>query len=174
MPEACHALGKCCRRTFPGPWKFAENFSTNEFGTADCKRGRRKGATSKNVKKCQKVFRHFSTKSFSKSFLTFFDNFRAAPFFWPLLQKIRWAGQPHKFFDVRPHSARCKTSGNRKRWRQTGLRQSTRATPIDDTDPTEIQYRPRKPHGLAKHSRILCKREADRNLSIDHTSSIRI
>ena len=45
--------------------------------SADCKRGRRKGATSNNVKNRQKV---------SKSFSTLFDNFRAAPFFWPLLQ----------------------------------------------------------------------------------------
>ena len=36
--------------------------------SADCKRGRRKGATSKNVKNRQKV---------SKSFSTLFDNFRA-------------------------------------------------------------------------------------------------
>ena len=34
--------------------------------------------------------------------------------------------------------------------------------PIDDRRPdTEIQYRPRKPHGLAKPSRLLSKREAD-------------
>ena len=45
--------------------------------SADCKRGRRKGATSKNVKNRQKV---------SKSFSTLFDTFRAAPFFRPLLQ----------------------------------------------------------------------------------------
>ena len=38
------------------------------FLSADCKRGRRKGATSKNVKNRQKV---------SKSFSTLFDNFRA-------------------------------------------------------------------------------------------------
>ena len=37
------------------------------FCSADCKRGRRKGATSKNVKNRQKV---------SKSFSTLFDNFR--------------------------------------------------------------------------------------------------
>ena len=36
--------------------------------SADCKRGRRKGATSKNIKNRQKV---------SKSFSTLFDNFRA-------------------------------------------------------------------------------------------------
>ena len=66
--------------------------------TADRKRGRRKGATSKNVKKCQKYFRHFSTIFFaqgkkevknrqkvSKYFSTLFDNFRAAPVFRPLL-----------------------------------------------------------------------------------------
>ena len=53
--------------------------------------------TSKIVKKCQKVFRHFSTifaqgkkrqkivKKRQKSFSTLFDNFRAAPFFRPLL-----------------------------------------------------------------------------------------
>ena len=38
------------------------------FHSADCKRGRRKGATSKNVKNRQKV---------SKSFSTLFDSFRA-------------------------------------------------------------------------------------------------
>ena len=38
---------------------------------------------------------------------------------------------------------------------------------------TEIQYRPRKPHGLAKPSRILSKRRPIRNFSIDPTSSIR-
>ena len=53
--------------------------------------------TSKIVKKCQKVFRHFSTifaqgkkrqktSKVSKSFSTLFDNFRAAPVFRPLLQ----------------------------------------------------------------------------------------
>ena len=47
--------------------------------SADCKRGRRKGATSKNVKNRQKV---------SKSFSTLFDNFarHLFPFFRPLLQ----------------------------------------------------------------------------------------
>ena len=40
----------------------------NDQNSADCKRGRRKGATSKNVKNRQKV---------SKSFSTLFDNFRA-------------------------------------------------------------------------------------------------
>ena len=50
--------------------------------------------TSKIVKKCQKVFRQFSATSknvknrqkVSKCFSTLFDNFRAAPFFRPLLQ----------------------------------------------------------------------------------------
>ena len=52
--------------------------------------------TSKSVKKCQTVFRHFSTtfaqgkkrqnrQKASKSFSTLFDNFRAALFFRPLL-----------------------------------------------------------------------------------------
>ena len=60
------------------------NFS---LSSADCKRGRRKGATSKNVKivkKCQKVFRHFSTlfaqgkkrQKSSKNVKKFFDTFR--------------------------------------------------------------------------------------------------
>ena len=55
--------------------------------SADCKRGRRKGATSKMskiVKKCQKVFRHFSTifaqgkkrQKSSKSVKKFFDTFQ--------------------------------------------------------------------------------------------------
>ena len=43
-------------------------FSRVFLGSADCKRGRRKGATSKNVKNRQKA---------SKSFSTLFDNFRA-------------------------------------------------------------------------------------------------
>ena len=38
---------------------------------------------------------------------------------------------------------------------------------------TEIQYRSRKPHGLAKPSRTLSKRKLIRNFSIDPTSSIR-
>ena len=45
------------------PQNLAENRSTR-LSPSDCKRGRREGATSKNVKnrqKCQKVFRHFST-----------------------------------------------------------------------------------------------------------------
>ena len=74
--------------------------------SADCKRGRRKGATSKkrqksskSVKKRQKVFRHFSTifaqgkkrQKSSKSVKKFFDTFRqfsrgAKIFFRPLLQ----------------------------------------------------------------------------------------
>ena len=69
--------------------------------SADCKRGRRKGATSKNVKNRQKVSKKFDTfRQFSHREKTsknvqnvqnvqnvkkFFDNFRAAPFFWPLL-----------------------------------------------------------------------------------------
>ena len=59
----------------------------SETISADCKRGRRKGAASKNVKsvkKCQKVFRHFSTifaqgkkrQKSSKNVKKFFDTFR--------------------------------------------------------------------------------------------------
>ena len=77
-----------------------KTLSSQALLSADCKRGRRKGATSKKVKnrqKCQKVFRHFSTifaqgkkrqnssQKASKSFSTLFDNFRGAPFFRPLL-----------------------------------------------------------------------------------------
>ena len=52
-----------------------------------------------------------------------------------------------------------RSSGNRKRCRQTGSRQST---PYRRYGPdTEIQYRLRKPHGPAKRSRIPSKREAD-------------
>ena len=69
--------------------------------SADCKRGRWKGATSKkrqksskSVKKFFDTFRQFSRRAknvknrqkVSKSFSTLFDNFRAAPFFRPLLQ----------------------------------------------------------------------------------------
>ena len=50
-------------------------------------------------------------------------------------------------------------SGNRKWWRQTGSRQSTHYRRYGPD--TEIQYRPQKPHGPAKPSRILSKREAD-------------
>ena len=65
--------------------------------SADCKRGRRR---SKNVKDRQKVsksffdtFRQFSHRAknvknrqkMSKSFSALFNNFRAAPFFWPVL-----------------------------------------------------------------------------------------
>ena len=39
----------------------AENIKLRGLKSADRKRGRRKGVTSKNVKKCQKYFRHFST-----------------------------------------------------------------------------------------------------------------
>ena len=64
------------------------------FLSADCKKG---PAERGHVKKRQKVFRHFSTifaqgkkrqnrRKVSKSFSTLFDNFRAAPFFRPLLQ----------------------------------------------------------------------------------------
>ena len=62
--------------------------------------------TSKIVKKCQKVFRHFSTffaqgkkrqnrQKVSKIFSTLFDIFRAAPIFRPLLgaSEKRWATQ---------------------------------------------------------------------------------
>ena len=49
------------------PGKFA-NLAFFGLSSADCKKGRRKGATSKNVKNRQKV---------SKSFSTLFDNFRA-------------------------------------------------------------------------------------------------
>ena len=77
--------------------------------SADCKRGRRKGATSKTskiVKKCQKYFRHFSTffaqgkkrQKSSKSVKKFFDTFRQfsrrAPFFRPLLQFAEKSGIP--------------------------------------------------------------------------------
>ena len=77
--------------------KFVPKLPEVALESADCKRGRRKGATSKNVKKPQKVFRHFSKiflrraknvknrQKVSKSFSTLFDNFRAAPFFRPLL-----------------------------------------------------------------------------------------
>ena len=53
--------------------------------SADCKRGRRKGATSKNVKNRQKV---------SKSFSTLFDNFRAGQKTSKIVKKCQ------KFFDT--------------------------------------------------------------------------
>ena len=57
--------------------------------SADCKRGRRKGATSKNVKKYFDTSRQFSrraknVKNRQKVSKTLFDSFRAAPFFRPL------------------------------------------------------------------------------------------
>ena len=62
--------------------------------SADCKRGRRKGATSKIVKKCQKVFRQVSRRAkklqeSSKSVKKFSDTFRQVlrrpPFYRPLV-----------------------------------------------------------------------------------------
>ena len=45
--------------------------------SADCKSGRRKGATSKSVKKCQKVFRQFSRRAKNvKERQKYFDTFR--------------------------------------------------------------------------------------------------
>ena len=56
-----------CQKKSPAklPPNYPQNFLKK---SADCKRGRRKGATSKNVKNRQKL---------SKSFSTLFDNFRA-------------------------------------------------------------------------------------------------
>ena len=91
------------------PWSFAGNWKS-----ADCKRGRRKGATSKIVKKCQKYFRHFSRRAknvknrqkVSKSFSTLFDNFRAAPFFRPLLQ----SAEKNIYHHHHPESKKRKSS----------------------------------------------------------------
>ena len=74
-----------------------EGMLHKEFHQRIAKGAGGKGSTSKIVKKCQTVFRHFSTifaqgkknvkyrQKASKSFSTLFDNFRAAPFFRPLL-----------------------------------------------------------------------------------------
>ena len=69
--------------------------------SVDCKRGQRKEATSKIVKKYQKYFWRFSTffaqghkrQKSSKSVKNIFDNFRAAPVFRLLLGGSDIAGQ---------------------------------------------------------------------------------
>ena len=95
-------LGKTCLNSgFPrSSPEFSPEFpgiqGNSRLLSADCKRGRRKGATSKNIKTRQKVtkcFRQFSRRAKSvknrqkpsRSFSTLFDNFRAAPFFRLLL-----------------------------------------------------------------------------------------
>ena len=60
------SLGHLGRECFSA--KLVSNVDVPSNLSADCKRGRRKGATSKNVKNRQKV---------SKIFSTLFDNFRA-------------------------------------------------------------------------------------------------
>ena len=78
-------------------------FGDSEFN--GLQKGPAERATSKIVKKCQKIFRHFSTifaqgkkrQKSSKSvkkFSTLFDNFRAAPFFRPFLGgSDEWVGE---------------------------------------------------------------------------------
>ena len=83
--------------------------SVGIVSSADCKRGLRKGATSKNVK-CQKVFRHFSTffaqckkrqkssKKVKKFFRHFSTNFARHHFsgpFWGALISV----EPHIKYD---------------------------------------------------------------------------
>ena len=95
-----------CPAVCAGTFQDQKNFMQENIGlifrsriSADRKRGQRKGATSKmskSVEKCQKffdTFRHFSRRAknvrnrqkVSQIFSTLFDNFRAAPFFRPLL-----------------------------------------------------------------------------------------
>ena len=113
-PETCQGVSKRVSLQTEDPLRdtpFSGTLSRKIPGTlafqiancrlsTDCKRGRRKGATSKNVKNRQKVSKSFSTlfdnfcagqknvknrQKASKSFSTLFDNFRAAPFYRPLL-----------------------------------------------------------------------------------------
>ena len=104
--------------------------------SADCKRGRRKGAMAKNLKNRQKVskkffdtFRQFSRRAkniknrqkVSKSFSTLFDNFRAAPFFRPLLQSAGNSRQVCMDSDIytAPYLGKCsffETAGLRVWW----------------------------------------------------------
>ena len=80
------------------------------LGSADCKRGRvkKRHKSSESVKNIFDTFRHFSRRAknvknrqkVSKIFSTLFDNFRAAPFFRPLLGGSDWVHtkgvmQPH-------------------------------------------------------------------------------
>ena len=78
-------LGQGCLRAF---------LKNNLFPlkSADCKRGRRKGATSKNVKNRQKV---------SKSFSTLFDNFRKN-----VKKRQKSPKSVKKFFDTFRHFSR--------------------------------------------------------------------
>ena len=77
------------KRGATGPFWGVERDSQRIAKGAGGKGPRQK--TSKSVKKCQKVFRHFSRRAkkvknrqkVSKSFSTLFDKFRAAPFFRP-------------------------------------------------------------------------------------------
>ena len=70
--------------------------------SANCKRGRRKGATSKIVKRCQKVFRQFSRRAkkrqkSSKHVKKFFDTFRQfsrGTFFPAPFGGLPWSGRP--------------------------------------------------------------------------------
>ena len=55
------------------------------LGSADLKRGLRKGATSKNFRNIFDIFRAGQKNVVSKSFSKLFENFRAAPVFRPLL-----------------------------------------------------------------------------------------
>ena len=92
-----HALSSAWRLEFPvapKSHKYPEGMMCSWFLSADCKRGRRKGAPSKKRQKSSKsvkeffdTFRQFLAqgKKSSKSVKKFFDNFRAAPFFRPLL-----------------------------------------------------------------------------------------
>ena len=85
---------------FFGGAEIATETVVKQFNSADCKRGRRKGATSRKLKNRQKVSKSFSTlfdnfragkksQKSSKSVKKFFDTFRQfsrGTFFRPLLQ----------------------------------------------------------------------------------------
>ena len=107
--EGCGSLREENPKAFPKDPIFQQPFEISlpengqgKHSSADCKKGRRKGATSKNVKnrqKVSKVFRQFSRRAknvknrqeVSKIFSTLFDNFRAAPFsdpFWGALNSV--------------------------------------------------------------------------------------
>ena len=78
-----------CRSFVPMPTSNSGgNSSGNNFGSADCKRGRRKGGMSKTSDSVKNIFRHPSTnfaqgkdrQKVSKLFSPLFDNFQKRPF----------------------------------------------------------------------------------------------
>ena len=96
-----------CEASGPSQHSWYKHAPNPNHYSADRKNGQRKGATSKNIKNCQKVSKIFSTpfdifragqtkgkhrQKVSRSFSTFFDNFRAAPVLRPLLGGSEYYG----------------------------------------------------------------------------------